>query len=92
MGIALVLIAIVVTRRLVRNDEDIESELRTSEERFEYAILAEQRRHLGLDLAERRALFLGPLRIAAGLRAWRTAGDARLVPAANPSARPPCGG
>ena len=34
------LIAIVVTRRLVRNDEDIESELRTSEERFEYAILA----------------------------------------------------
>jgi PAS domain S-box-containing protein len=38
--IALVLLAIVVTRRLVRNDEDIESELRTSEERFEYAILA----------------------------------------------------
>src|SRR5439155_18828826 len=39
-GIALVLIAIVATHRFVRNDEDIESELRTSEERFEYAILA----------------------------------------------------
>jgi len=38
--IALVLLAIVVTRRLVRNDEDIASELRTSEERFEYAIFA----------------------------------------------------
>ena len=36
----LVLIAIVATHRVVRNDEDIESELRTSEERFEYAILA----------------------------------------------------
>ena len=39
-GIALVLIAIVVTHRLIRNREDIESELRTSEERFEYAVLA----------------------------------------------------
>jgi diguanylate cyclase (GGDEF)-like protein/PAS domain S-box-containing protein len=39
-GIALVLLAMVVTRRLIRNDEDIEGELRRSEERFEYAILA----------------------------------------------------
>ena len=36
----LVLLAIVVARRIVRNDEDLESELRISEERFEYAILA----------------------------------------------------
>ena len=40
VGIALVLIAIVVTHRLIRNREDVENELRTSEERFEYAVLA----------------------------------------------------
>ena len=40
VGIALALVALVATYRLVRNDEDIESEQRMSEERFEYAILA----------------------------------------------------
>ena len=39
VGVALVLIAIVGTHRLAREGEVLESELRTSEERFEYAVL-----------------------------------------------------
>ena len=40
VGIALVLIAVVATHRLIREGEDLQSELRTTEERFEYAVLA----------------------------------------------------
>ena len=40
VGLALVLIAIVATHRLIREGEDLQSELRTTEERFEYAVLA----------------------------------------------------
>ena len=39
VGIALVLIAIVATHRLIREGEALQNELRTSEERFEYAVL-----------------------------------------------------
>src|SRR5262249_30256226 len=40
VAIALVLIAIVRTRGLVREGEDLEGQLRTSEERLEYALVA----------------------------------------------------
>jgi diguanylate cyclase (GGDEF)-like protein/PAS domain S-box-containing protein len=40
VGVALLLIALVVTHRLIRNREDAENNLRISEERFEYAVLA----------------------------------------------------
>ena len=40
VGVALLLIAVIVTHRLIRNREDAENDLRISEERFEYAVLA----------------------------------------------------
>ena len=40
IGLALVLIAIVATYRAVRNREGVQDDLRVSEERFEYAVLA----------------------------------------------------
>lgn len=40
VAIALVLIAVLRTRGLIREGEDLDSQLRTSEERFEYALVA----------------------------------------------------
>jgi len=40
VGVGLLLIAVIVTHRLIRNREDAENDLRISEERFEYAVLA----------------------------------------------------
>ena len=39
-GVALLMIALIVTQRLIRNREQAENDLRISEERFEYAVLA----------------------------------------------------
>jgi PAS domain S-box-containing protein len=40
VGVALLMIALTLTHRLVRNRENAENDLRISEERFEYAVLA----------------------------------------------------
>jgi PAS domain-containing protein len=71
VGVALLMIAVIVTQRLIRNREDAENDLRISEERFEYAVLASNDGIWDWSLRSEHLFPVRPLRDAAGVRTRR---------------------